>query len=514
MVAKESFFGHLSAYDYKTSATCHSDHGSLIISGGVFLMTSSKTKAFPKYRFVRFLGVVFVVSFAGFFFPTPSHSTGLTGKGLASRPLPHLGQSCISCHGAKGEGIAARATPEISGLDALYIRHELDLFAEKKRSGVMQIVATDLSPTDRNVAARYFSRMKSARKIPVFHQASSWGIGERLAREGRLSDGIPSCFTCHGPNGQGVAHAFPPIVGLSPGYISAQLSLFKGGFRSGDPGDLMSAVSRNLSSADISALAQWLSGGKDHPPVSLKRHGVYVAGKFSPPDWDGGPPGPDGDAIRYGRALFLHTRKLAPQFDKNGLNCSACHLSAGTLANAAPLWAAFVSYPVYRKKNHKVVTYLERLQDCFRFSLNGKTPALSSKEIVSLEAYSKWMADGAPVGAKLSGRGFDALPPPPHAISLKNGRMVYRHSCALCHGANGQGLRQGGRMIFPPLWGAHSFNCGAGLHLVAKAASFIQRNMPLGNAGTLSAQEAWDVAQYIESRPHPLDPRKISIRDH
>ena len=146
--------------------------------------------------------------------------------------------------------------------------------------------------------------------------------------------------------------------------------------------------------------------------------------------------------------------------------------------------------------------------------MNGKTPALSSKEIVSLEAYSKWMAEGAPVGANLSGRGFHALSPPPRPISLKNGEMVYRHSCALCHGANGQGLEQGGHFVFPPLWGAHSFNCGAGLHLVAKAASFIQHNMPLGNSGILSVQEAWDVARYIESRPHPLDPRKNVAQGH
>jgi len=479
------------------------------ISGRVSLMSKSKRCLAP--RTVRLALLSLALLFSGSFFPIPSHASGLDGKDLASRPLPGLGQSCLSCHGAKGEGLLSRATPKISGLDAIYIRHELDLFAEKKRSGVMQFVATHLSVPERNEVARYFSKMKSFRKAPAFHHASSWGLAERLSRDGRLSAGIPSCFTCHGPRGQGVSHLFPPIVGLSPAYIGAQLSAFKGGYRSGDPGGLMSSVSRKLSPSDISALSQWLSGGKDHPEMGLSRHGVYADGKFSPPAWDGGPQGPDGDAIRYGRALFLHTRKLAPKFDRNGLNCASCHLAGGTLANAAPLWAAFVSYPVYRKKNHKVVTYGERLQDCFRFSMNGKTPSLSSQEIVSLEAYSKWMSNGAPVGGRLFGRGFPALNPPPHQVSLENGKMVYRHSCALCHGADGQGLKEGGHLIFPPLWGAHSFNCGAGLHLVAKAASFIQRNMPLGNAGVLSVQEAWDVARYLESRPHPVDPRRASV---
>ena len=61
--------------------------------------------------------------------------------------------------------------------------------------------------------------------------------------------------------------------------------------------------------------------------------------------------------------------------------------------------------------------------------------------------------------------------------------------------------------MFPPLWGAQSYNWGAGMASVKNAAAFIQANMPLSRGGSLSEQEAWDVSQYIDSQDRPQDPR-------
>ena len=43
---------------------------------------------------------------------------------------------------------------------------------------------------------------------------------------------------------------------------------------------------------------------------------------------------------------------------------------------------------------------------------------------------------------------------------------------------------------------------------VNTAAEFIKANMPLGKGGSLSLQDAWDVAQYMNSHERPKDPRK------
>ena len=64
-----------------------------------------------------------------------------------------------------------------------------------------------------------------------------------------------------------------------------------------------------------------------------------------------------------------------------------------------------------------------------------------------------------------------------------------------------------GDYVFPPLWGPDSFNWGAGMHELDKAAAFIQANMPLSRGGMLSDQEAWDVAMFMDAHERPQDPR-------
>lgn len=42
---------------------------------------------------------------------------------------------------------------------------------------------------------------------------------------------------------------------------------------------------------------------------------------------------------------------------------------------------------------------------------------------------------------------------------------------------------------------------------IRNAAGFIKANMPLGLGGTLTDQEAWDVATFMDSHERPQDPR-------
>ena len=48
---------------------------------------------------------------------------------------------------------------------------------------------------------------------------------------------------------------------------------------------------------------------------------------------------------------------------------------------------------------------------------------------------------------------------------------------------------------------------------IASAAGFIKANMPYGQGNTLSDQQAWDVAAYVDSREHPRDPRQTGSVD-
>jgi len=229
---------------------------------------------------------------------------------------------------------------------------------------------------------------------------------------------------------------------------------------------------------------------------------------FTPPAESAIPTGPLGDEIRRGMAIFTDTPEHAHDYVGNGLSCSNCHLDAGRLANSAPLWGAWGVYPQYRKKNGRVNSFGERLQGCFRFSMNGKAPPLDSDVIVALQTHPWWMANGAPAGEKLAGAGYPKQGfKPPQPPDYARGAAVYAKDCALCHGADGQGQQVAGRNVFPPLWGPQSFNWGAGMHELDNAAAFIKANMPLSRGGTLSDQDAWDVAMYMDAHERPQDPR-------
>ena len=228
---------------------------------------------------------------------------------------------------------------------------------------------------------------------------------------------------------------------------------------------------------------------------------------FTPPPEESIPDDAFGEMVRLGRELFVNTQQLKGEYVGNGLNCVNCHVDAGRLADSAPLWAAYPMYPAYRKKNDKVNTMEERIQGCFRYSMNGKPPPANSKELTALLTYHYWLATGAPVGKALAGRGYPKLEKPDQGPDVARGRQVYEANCALCHGDSGQGTSVAGNYVFPPLWGQDSFNWGAGMHRVNTAAGFIKANMPLGKPNSLSDQEAWDVAAFINSHERPQDPR-------
>jgi thiosulfate dehydrogenase len=260
------------------------------------------------------------------------------------------------------------------------------------------------------------------------------------------------------------------------------------------------------------------NGQHEHAAVSTAAtatppaHAMTTVAKASPaafvPPADNAIPDNDfGKEVALGRQIFLQPDKYAAAYVGNHLSCANCHLDAGRLANAAPLWGAWPMYPAYRSKNHHVNTFAERLQGCFRFSMNGKAPPGGDPVLVALESYAYWLSEGAPVGKALPGRGYPKLPKPAQAPDYARGETVFKRDCAFCHGDNGQGQQVAGHVVFPPLWGPQSFNWGAGMHQLNNASGFIKANMPLGRGNTLSDQDAWDVAYFMDAHERPQDPR-------
>ncbi|MEO6707408.1 MAG: hypothetical protein ABIN04_16325 [Ginsengibacter sp.] len=74
----------------------------------------------------------------------------------------------------------------------------------------------------------------------------------------------------------------------------------------------------------------------------------------------------------------------------------------------------------------------------------------------------------------------------------------------------------GNGYTFPPLWGKHSYNDGAGIHQLTKFAAFIKENMPFGvdwKHPLLKDEEAWDIAAFVNSQSRPHNDNRNDWKD-
>src|SRR3989442_13977951 len=214
------------------------------------------------------------------------------------------------------------------------------------------------------------------------------------------------------------------------------------------------------------------------------------------------PSGPLGAAIQRGRALLVATRESLPGHVGNGLRCTSCHLDAGRRQAFGSWVGVYARYPQYRPRSATVETIESRINDCFRRSMNGTPLAGDGAEMRDIVAYLSFLSRDLPI----------APPPPGNRLQqwaaltadTAAGAAVYAATCVKCHGPDGQGTA-----VAPPLWGPKSYNLGAGMTRVPTAAAFIRENMPFDQPGTLTDQQAFDVAAHVSERPRPDFPDKI-----
>ena len=209
------------------------------------------------------------------------------------------------------------------------------------------------------------------------------------------------------------------------------------------------------------------------------------------------PDGPFGDAVRRGRAILLATRDSLPSHVGNQLRCTSCHLDAGRRESGTWI-GVFARYPQYRARSGIVETIEYRVNDCFRRSMNGTALDPASGEMRDIVAYFAFLSRGAPVGTATVAPGARLQKWAAFTPDTAAGASLFSATCAKCHGASGEGTA-----VAPPVWGPKSYNVGAGMSRVRTAADFIQRSMPFDAPGTLSDQQAVDVAAYVNAQPRP-----------
>ena len=202
-------------------------------------------------------------------------------------------------------------------------------------------------------------------------------------------------------------------------------------------------------------------------------------------------------AVRRGRALLANTRDSLPRNVGNKLRCVSCHMGDGLKPNEMPYVGVYARFPQYRTRSATVEIIEDRINDCFERSMNGRALARDSRAMRDIVAYFAFLSYGVPVGSQVEGQSIPRIEPPLEGDTTR-GREVFTTRCTICHGTDGQGTNAA-----PPLWGPHSYNIGAGMARVRTAAAFIKQAMPFDKPGTLTPQEAFDVARFINSQPRP-----------
>lgn len=337
------------------------------------------------------------------------------------------------------------------------------------------------------------------------------------------------CADCHRANGDGVPDVFPPLAGnrtLQAQEPATLLHIMLTGWQSpithshakaltmpafaqlGDAeiADILNftrrtwgrADAREIKAAEVTAARRQLDAkADDRRPFETPRLADMLKEE-------------NAEQLVLGARLNIDTARMLPKHVGAKMNCASCHLNAGTVADGSPYIGVSAFFPSYGARAGREIDLEERINGCFRRSMNGAPLPVDGPEMRAMVAYFDWMKRETKPEDKVEGRGIGkidrSIVPDP-----VNGEKIYAAQCAMCHGDNGQGIKNAkGDMVYPPLWGDESFNIGAGMARTYTAAAFVKRNMPIAfhggfplGQGGLTDQEAVDVAEYFSHMPRP-----------
>ncbi|HMA08786.1 MAG TPA: c-type cytochrome, partial [Ramlibacter sp.] len=201
---------------------------------------------------------------------------------------------------------------------------------------------------------------------------------------------VQFCVDCHRLDGTGVKGIFPPLarnptvastdpatllhVALT-GWQTAQTAAYPRVYT-------MPAFSR-LSDQELADIMSFVrqSWGNTAGPINVyqvKRVRVDLDPKVTDSSTFDTPrlatllSQPNADQLVRGMRLHLETRNLLPQNVANDLNCTSCHLNAGTVADGSPFVGVSAFFPSYAPRAGRIITIEDRINGCFLRSMNGK----------------------------------------------------------------------------------------------------------------------------------------------
>ena len=136
---------------------------------------------------------------------------------------------CTTCHGVEGIGNIAIEAPRLAGMEAWYLKRQLENF----RAGIRGTHGEDIQ----GIAMRPMAAKLSDESIAdIVDWVGDWeyvpaeATVEGNVRQGRTA--FQACAACHGANAQGnEALGAPALAGQNDWYLLTQLRNFRAGFR-------------------------------------------------------------------------------------------------------------------------------------------------------------------------------------------------------------------------------------------------------------------------------------------
>ena len=129
--------------------------------------------------------------------------------------------TCAGCHGADGNSVVGQ-WPTLAGQRESYTLAQLIHVQKGERmiESMMGLLDNYSEDQLRDIAAFY-----AAQEVKVGQADSiNFELGQRIYRAGNLSNGVPACTGCHGPQGKGVESAgYPMLSGQKAEYVVTSL---------------------------------------------------------------------------------------------------------------------------------------------------------------------------------------------------------------------------------------------------------------------------------------------------
>lgn len=166
---------------------------------------------------------------------------------------------CQGCHGEKGMSDAT-TFPRLAGQFANYLQKQIHDFQKEARVDptMSGMAATVTEHQDLLDITAYFASQKQMKGSGGNNEA-----GKQLYLEGNATSGVYGCVNCHGENGKGKSPdnaLFPVIGGQHKDYLVKQLTDFNKGDRKNDPAGMMGNIAKSMTTAEIEAVSDYLSG--------------------------------------------------------------------------------------------------------------------------------------------------------------------------------------------------------------------------------------------------------------